>query len=84
MHKAMAHERVRFTLVGLLPRFRITANFSGGDPGATGRKNSLLQKQPSLPPSLSLPLSLSLCFSLSLSLSFSFSFSSFSLLLHRW
>ena len=79
MHKAMGHERVRFTLVGLLPRFRITANFSGGDPGATGRKNSLLQKQPSLPPSLSL--SLSLCFSLSL---FSFSFSFFSLLLHRW
>ena len=77
MHKAMGHERVRFTLVGLLPRFRITANFSGGDPGATGRKNSLLQKQPSLPPSLSL--SLSLCFSLSLFL-FLFLF----LLLHRW
>ena len=55
---------------GLFSRFRITANFSGGDPGAKRRKSSLLLKQPSLSLflSLSLPLSLSLFLSLPLSL----------------
>ena len=41
--EALGHERVQFTLVRLLPRFGITANFSGGDPGAKRSKKSLLQ-----------------------------------------
>ena len=47
MSKALDHERAQFTLVGLFSRFGITANFSGGDPGAKKErkafyKNTLL------------------------------------------
>ena len=43
--KALGHERVQFTLVGLFSSFTIAANFSRADPGAKRRKKSLLQKQ---------------------------------------
>ena len=36
--KALGHERVQFTLVGLFARFTIAANFSRADPGAKRRK----------------------------------------------
>ena len=67
--KALGHERVQFTLVGLFSGFTIAANFSRADPGAKKRKNSLLQKQPVLSLSLFLSLSLSLSLSLIVSLS---------------
>ena len=43
--KALGHERVQFTLVGLFAGFANAANFSKADPGAKRRKKSLLQKQ---------------------------------------
>ena len=43
--KALGHERVQFTLVGLCPGVTIAANFSRADPGAKRRKKGLLQKQ---------------------------------------
>ena len=43
--KALGHERVQFTLVGLFSRFTSAANFSRAYPGAKRRKNFLLQKQ---------------------------------------
>ena len=42
--KALGHERVQFTLVGLFSGFTIAANFSRADPGAKRRKKILLQK----------------------------------------
>ena len=61
------------TLVGLLHRFKITANLSGGDPAAKRRNKNLLQKQPSLPLSLPLPFPLSISSSSSSSFYLSFS-----------
>ena len=43
--KALGHERVQFTLVGLFSGFTIAANFPRADPGAKRRKERLLQKQ---------------------------------------
>ena len=43
--KALGHERVQFTLVGLFSGFTIAANFSRADPGAKRRKKTLFQKQ---------------------------------------
>ena len=45
MSKALDHERVQFTLVGLFPGFTISAHFSRADPGAKRRKQNLLQQQ---------------------------------------
>ena len=88
--KALGHERVQFTLVGLISGFTIAANFFRADPGTKRRKKSLLQKHPflsllflflflflslSLFVPLNLPLPLLFPLRLSLSLSFSFSLS---------
>ena len=39
--RALGHERVQFTLVGLFSGFTIAANFSRADPGAKRRKVGL-------------------------------------------
>ena len=64
--KALGHERVQFTLVGMSSGFTIAANFSRADPVAKRKQKNLLQKQPVI----------SLSFSLSLFFPFSLSFSS--------
>jgi len=51
--KALGHERVQFTLVGLFSGFTIAANFSRADPGDKRRKVGLFHKQ--LPNSKSKP-----------------------------
>jgi hypothetical protein len=51
--KALGHERVQFTLVGLFSGFTVAANFSRADPGAKRRKVGLSHKQ--LPSSKSKP-----------------------------
>ena len=43
--KALGHERVQFTLVGLFSGFTIAANFSRADPEVKRRKVGLFQKQ---------------------------------------
>ena len=62
--KALGHERVQFTLVGMSSGFTIAANFSRADPVAKRKQKNLLQKQPVI----------SLSFSLSLFFSFLFVF----------
>ena len=64
MSKALDHERVQFTLVGLFPGFTISAHFSRADPGAKRRKQNLLQQQHVF--SLSFSLYFFLCVSCSL------------------
>ena len=64
--KALGHERVQFTLVGMSSGFTIAANFSRADPVAKRKQKNLLQKQPVI----------SLSFSLSFFFPFSLSFSS--------
>jgi hypothetical protein len=44
-NKALGHERVQFTLVGLFSGFKIAANFSRADPGAKRRKKNLSYKR---------------------------------------
>ena len=66
-------------VVGLLPRFTITANFSGDEPGANRRKKTFSKSKLLFIFLLSFFLALSLSFSLYLFLStFSFSASSYS------
>ena len=64
MSKALDHERVQFTLVGLFPGFTISAHFSRADPGAKRRKKQLLQQQHVFSLSFSLYFFLSVSFSL--------------------
>ena len=64
MSKALDHERVQFTLVGLFPGFTISAHFSRADPGAKRRKKQLLQQQHVFSLSFSLYVFLSVSFSL--------------------
>jgi hypothetical protein len=53
LSKALGHERVQFTLVGLISGIKIEAFFSRADPGAKRRKKNIVQKQ--LPSSKSKP-----------------------------